>query len=99
MKWREEAWWETAWHLLRDVLMTSGGLTLIYLQAFSGHPSGVVIGAGLVLVAPAGVQHAVTVVLSAQSGQGHGLPPSSPSSPPPASSPASSPAEAPREPV
>lgn len=80
-------WLDTAWKLLRDVLMTGAGITLIYLQEFSPHPNGALIGAGLVLVAPAGVQHAITVYLSAQSTPGHGPSSSSLSSPSPSSSP------------
>lgn len=82
-------WVDTAWKLLRDVLMTGAGITLIYLQEFSLHPNGGLIGAGLVLVAPAGVQHAVAVYLSAQSTPGHGPSQSLPSSSPPSSSPPS----------
>lgn len=87
-------WLDTAWKLLRDVLMTGGGLTLIFLQEFSARPSGALIGAGLVLVAPAGVQHAVAVYLSGQSAPGHGPSQSSPSSPSPSSSPPLPPAGA-----
>ena len=87
-------WLQTAWQLMRDVLMTGAGLTLIMLQEFSPHPSGELIGAGLFLLAPAGVQHAVTVVLSGQSTQGPGHSESSPSSPSPSSSPPSQHAEA-----
>ena len=72
--------------------MTGTGLTLIVLQKFSLHPSGELIGAGLFLVAPAGIQHAVTVILSGPSGPGHGQESSSPSSSSPSSSPSSPPA-------
>ena len=90
-------WLQTAWQLVRDVCMTGAGLTLIMLQEFSPHPSGELIGAGLFLLAPAGIQHAVTVVLSGPSAPGHGQEPSSPSSSPPSSSPPSQHAEDPGE--
>jgi hypothetical protein len=90
-------WLQTAWQLIRDVLMSGTGLTLIMLQEFSLHPSGELIGAGLFLVAPAGIQHAVTVILSGPSAPGHGQESSSPSSSSPPSSPSPSPAADPGE--
>jgi hypothetical protein len=86
-------WLETAWQLVRDVLLTGAGLTLIMLQEFSPHPSGELIGAGLFLLAPAGIQHAVTVILSGPSAPGHGQESSSESSSSPSSSPPLPPAE------
>jgi hypothetical protein len=82
-------WLQAAWQLTRDVLMTGGGLALVFMQAFAVHPSGTLIGAGLVLLAPAGVQHSIAVYLSGQPGPGHGRSPSSPQSPSPSPSPSS----------
>ena len=74
--------WQTAWQLVRDIMLTGTGLALIIAQGFAQHPSEVLIVAGLALITPAGVSHAATVVMSSGSHiQPGGPPSSSPSSP------------------
>lgn len=76
------------WVLLKDVLLTGTGVVIIYLQAFSLHPDGLVLGTGLALTVPSIAEHVKALLPSSGGG------PSSPSSPPPGSprpSPGSSP--------
>jgi len=89
-------WWQTAWQLLRDILLTGTGLALIISQIGTREPSSVLIVAGLALTVPAAATHAAAV-LSAPSPPAHGPSPSSPPSSPPSSSPSSPPAEAAHE--
>jgi len=85
-------WFQTAWQVARDILLTGTGLWLIVSQIGAKTPSSTLIVAGLVLTTPAAASHAITV-LSGPSGPGHGPGPSSPSRPPSSSSPPSPPAE------
>lgn len=83
--------WQTAWQLVKDVLLTGTGLYLIISQVLVAEPSGTIIVAGLALLAPAAATHAATVLSgSSELPGGHG--PSSPSAPSPSSSPPSLPA-------
>jgi hypothetical protein len=84
-------WLQTAWQLLRDVLLTGTGLALIISQVGAREPSSALIVAGLALVVPAATTHAYSVI-SGPSEAGRGPSPSSPSPPPPSSSPSSPPA-------
>lgn len=80
--------WQTAWQLVRDVMLTCTGLALIISQVGVRDPSSTLIVAGLALTVPAAASHAAGV-LGGSPGE-HGQPPSSPSAPPPPSSPSSS---------
>lgn len=72
-------WWQTAWQLVKDVLLTGTGLVLIIIEARSPHPSTEVLLAGLTLTVPSAASH-VVALLSAPSTDGHGERESSPSS-------------------
>jgi hypothetical protein len=82
--------WQTAWQLLKDIALTGTGLAMIISQIFARQPSDVLLVTGLALTIPSVASHAGTL-LSAQSTDAHGLPPSSPSSSPPGSPPSSPP--------
>lgn len=45
------------WPLLRDILLTGVGLAVIASQVFSAHPSGLLLGTGLVLTVPSQAEH------------------------------------------
>jgi hypothetical protein len=87
-------WLDTAWKVLRDIVMTSAGITLGFLEAARvfGNPNSLAIGFAAFLVTPAAVQKVVTIALSGQSEAGRGpgpssapaLPGSSPTPSPPA---------------
>lgn len=67
------------WLLVKDILLTGTGLALIVTQLFTGHPSDVILVAGLALTVPSVAGHAGAIL----SGRpGHGGPPSSSSSQP-----------------
>ena len=74
-------WWQTAWQLLKDLLLTGTGLALIISQVFSHQPSDVLLVTGLALTIPSVATHAGTL-LSPPSTGAHGPPSSSPSSSP-----------------
>src|SRR6185369_16382159 len=44
--------WTMSWTIARDILLTGTGITVILVQAFSGHPSDIVLAAGLALTVP-----------------------------------------------
>ena len=44
--------WNMSWVVARDVLLTGTGITVILAQAFSPHPSDIVLAAGLALTVP-----------------------------------------------
>jgi len=50
--------WLTLWwrELIRDVILTTGGLAIIGTQVVAAHPNPYLIGAGLALTAPATYQ-------------------------------------------
>ena len=84
-------WLQTAWQLVRDILLTGTGLWLIISQDMARDPSSTLVVAGLALIVPAAAEHAHTVLSGPSSPAPHGPPPSSgspssaPSSPPPPS--------------
>lgn len=84
-------WLQTAWPLLRDILLTGAGLWLIISQVGTSDPSSTLIVAGLALTVPAAATHAYGV-LSGPSAPHGGPPSSSESSSSPSSSPALPPA-------
>ena len=49
--------WTTAWKLAKDIGLTGTGLFVIVLQAFSPHPSGLLLGTGLALTVPSTWDH------------------------------------------
>lgn len=71
--------WQTAWQLVRDILLTGTGLALIISQMGAADPSSTLVVAGLALTVPAAATHAVTV-LSGPQHTPHGPSSSSPSS-------------------
>jgi hypothetical protein len=82
--------WQTAWQLIRDVLLTGTGLWLIISQIGARDPSSTLIVAGLALTVPAAATHAAGVLSgpSAPSGPTSSSPPSPPDGEPrPSSSP------------
>lgn len=83
--------WQTAWQLVRDILLTCTGLALIISQVGAKDPSSALIVAGLALTVPAAATHARDV-LSGPSEPHGGQPPSSELSSPPAPLPSSPPA-------
>ena len=84
-------WVQTAWQLVRDILLTCTGLALIISQVGARDPSSVLIVAGLALTVPAAATHAASVLSGPSQGTRHGPPSSSEPAPPPASSPSSPP--------
>lgn len=81
--------WDTAWQLVKDVLMTGTGLGLIISQVGAQDPKSVLIWGGLGLTVPAATSHVVTILSGGPSGPPHGPGPSSPPASPPSSSPSS----------
>ena len=73
--------WQTAWQLIKDVLLTGTGLVLIILQVLARQPSDILLVTGLALTVPSAASHA-GALLSGPSADGRGHGPSSPSSPP-----------------
>jgi hypothetical protein len=55
-------WWQTAWQVLRDILLTGTGLALIISQIGARDPSSTLIVAGLALTVPAAATHAAGVL-------------------------------------
>lgn len=76
--------WQTAWLLLKDVLLTGTGIAVILSQVPSAHPSDVLIAAGLALTAPTIGTHVRELLRGPTDGQ------SSESAESPGSSPSSS---------
>jgi hypothetical protein len=83
--------WNTAWTIVRDVLLTGTGIFLVLKQAYSLHPNDAILAVAMGFTAPSAVDH-VKALLSGPSDA-----PSSPPSPPPASLPPSPPQEVPGE--
>lgn len=83
-------WVQTAWPLVRDILLTGTGLFLIIYQGFERNPSSAVLVVGLALTVPAAATHAASVLSGPSATTQHDPPSSSPPSPPPSSSPSSS---------
>jgi hypothetical protein len=82
--------WQTAWPLLKDLLLTGTGLVIIIFQIWSRSPSDIMLVAGLALTVPSAASHAASILAgpgaphSSESSEPHGgqaSPPSS-SSPP-----------------
>ena len=69
--------WQTAWQLIKDILLTGTGLAVIVLQIWSPKPSDVLLVVGLALTVPSAASHAASILA------GPGVPPSSGSSEPP----------------
>ena len=44
--------WQTAWSLVKDIVLTGAGLALIILQVFAKQPSDVLLVTGLALTIP-----------------------------------------------
>ena len=68
--------WQTAWLLLKDLLLTGTGLVIIITQIQAKTPSDVLLVVGLALTVPSAATHAASILA------GPGVPPSSESSPP-----------------
>ena len=68
------------WSILKDVLLTGTGLTMIWLQVFASHPSDLLLVTGLALTVPSVAGHAKEL-LSGSGGQ-HSSPPSGRPAPP-----------------
>ena len=79
--------WNMSWTVVRDVLLTGTGVTVILIQAFSPHPSDVALATGLALTIPSAYGHTAALL-------GRGAGSSSPQSSEPPSSPPISPQEA-----
>ena len=75
--------WQTAWLLIRDVLVTGTGLGLIISQVFAKSPSDVLLVAAIALTTPTLASHATTLLggqspsQSSSSSSPRGSPPSS----------------------
>ena len=80
-------WWQTAWSLARDILLTGTGLWLIISQDMARDPSSTLVVAGLALIVPAAAEHAHTVLSGPSSPAPPGRPESSSSPPSPSPSP------------
>jgi hypothetical protein len=74
--------WQTAWQLLKDILLTGTGLVIIVLQIWSPKPSDVLLVVGLALTVPSAATHAASIL------SGPGVPESSGSSEQPGEPPA-----------
>ena len=72
-------WRTTVWPLTKDIVITGSGVSIIWVQALSAHPSGLVLGAGLALCVPSVADH-VRALLPGSGGEGLS---SAPSLPPP----------------
>jgi hypothetical protein len=80
--------WRGAWAVTKDVVFTGTGVFCILWEVFSAHPSGLILGTGLVLTVPATADHVRALLPSVGGGQSSG------SSPPPTAQPSPlSPAE------
>ena len=84
-------WLTAIWLIVRDVLLTSTGLWIIYRQAYSQRPSDLLLAVAVTLIGPA-VGANVRALLSGPGGSS-----SLPSPPQPSSLRSSSPQEAPGE--
>ncbi len=71
--------WKTSWPLIKDVVLTGTGLTLILLQTFSAHPSTEQLVTGLALTG-LGASFHVGSLMGGQFGLRASPPPSSSSS-------------------
>lgn len=68
--------WQTAYQLIKDLVLTGTGLVVIVLQVFAKQPSDVLLVVGLALTVPSAASHAASIL------SGPGVPPSSGSSEP-----------------
>jgi len=84
-------WLTGTWLVVRDILLTSTGLWIIFRQAGSRHPSDALLAVALTLTAPAVGAHVRALLSSPGESRSSSSPPS-PSLPP-----SSSPQEAPGE--
>lgn len=82
MKWD----WQTAWPVVKDILVTGLGFGLIIWQACSADPNSMLVDGGIALVVALAATHAPKV-LEGPRGRGQSSPPASspPPSPPPSS--------------
>lgn len=76
------------WTLVKDILLTGTGVWLILGQAYSAHPSDVLLATGLALTVPSVAGHAKALLSSPTDGR------YSPRWPPPGASPPGPPPEA-----
>ena len=65
--------WQILKDLLKDIVLTGLGVTAIYSQIFSEHPSGLILGTGLVLTVPSTAAH-LKALLPSSGGGGETLP-------------------------
>lgn len=56
------------WSLLKDILLTGTGITVIVSQVVSQHPSGVLLGTGLALTVPTIADHVKALLPSGGDG-------------------------------
>jgi hypothetical protein len=61
--------WTTAWSITKDVVFTGTGVFCILFEVFSPHPSGLILGTGLVLTVPATADHVRALLPSVGGGQ------------------------------
>jgi hypothetical protein len=73
--------WKTAGPVIKDVVLTGTGVFCILFEVFNAHPSGLILGTGLVLTVPSTAEHVRALLPSAGGGS------SSPSSPQPTQQP------------
>ena len=59
--------WQTAWQLIKDILLTGTGLAVIVLQIWSPKPSDVLLVVGLALTVPSAASHAASILSRAWS--------------------------------
>lgn len=61
--------WTTAWSVTKDVVFTGVGVFCILTEVFSAHPSGLILGTGLVLTVPATADHVRALLPGVGAGQ------------------------------
>jgi hypothetical protein len=61
--------WKTAAPIVKDILLTGTGVFCILWEVFSAHPSGLILGTGLVLTVPSTAEHVRALLPSVGGGQ------------------------------
>jgi hypothetical protein len=75
--------WSSSWPIVKDVVLTGAGLTLIFTQGFSGHPSVEILGFGVVLTGGTASLKVRKLLTAHVDGRTSPLPPSTPPPAPP----------------
>jgi hypothetical protein len=72
-------WQTTVYPLIKDIVITGTGVTIVWVQALSPHPSGLALGTGLAFALPSVADHVRALLPSSGGGGSSSLPQPPPS--------------------